>query len=255
MTVLAEPPSITATASCPTEPAPAAGHPPHRSTTVRPAGPSRSSRPANNADIDAPVSAGLLLRHRDDPPADHPDGTGLRDAAAPEWTDPDATVDMWPLRVADPAWVDGYRLVSRLGAGGMADVFYAVAPTGTPVAVKLLRVGGGVPQTCQREYQLASAVGGDCTAPVLGHGISMAGAYLVTAYLPGYRCATTLAGAPTPAGQVWRFGGALARVLAAVHARGVVHCDVKPSNLLIRGEDVRVIDFGIARYVGPAVWR
>jgi serine/threonine protein kinase len=250
MTVLAEPPSIIATASCPTEPAPAAGHPPHRSTTVRPAGPSRSGRPANDADIDAPVSAGLLLRHRDDPLADHPDGAGLRDAAAPEWADPDATVDMWPLRVADPAWVDGYRLVSRLGAGGMADVFYAVAPTGTPVAVKLLRAGGGVPQTCQREYQLASAVDADCTAPVLAHGMSRAGAYLVAAYLPGYRCATTLVGAPTPAGQVWRFGGALARVLAAVHARGVVHCDVKPSNLLIRGEDVRVIDFGIARYVG-----
>jgi RIO-like serine/threonine protein kinase len=57
--------------------------------------------------------------------------------------------------VADPAWVDGYRLVSRLGTGGMADVFYAVAPTGGPVALKLLRAGDGVPRTCQREYRLA----------------------------------------------------------------------------------------------------
>jgi hypothetical protein len=132
----------------------------------------------------------------------------------------------------------------------MADVFYAVAPTGTPVAVKLLRAGGGVPRTCQREYRLASAVDGDCTAPVLGHGVSTAGPYLVTAYLAGYRCATTLVGRPTPVGQLWTFGSALAQVLAAVHARGVVHCDVKPSNLLIRGEDVRVIDLGIARHMG-----
>jgi serine/threonine protein kinase len=90
----------------------------------------------------------------------------------------------------------------------------------------------------------------DCTAPALGHGLSRARPYLVTAYLPGYRCGSTLVGRPTPAGQVWTFGSALARVLAAVHARGVVHCDVKPSNLLIRGEDVRLIDFGIARHMG-----
>ncbi len=132
----------------------------------------------------------------------------------------------------------------------MADVFYTVAPTGGPVTVKLLRAGGGVPQTCRREYLLASAVDADCTAPALGHGMSTAGAYLVTTYLLGYRCGTTLVGAPIPVGQLWTFGSALARVLAAVHVRGVVHCDVKPSNLLIRGEDVRVIDFGIARYVG-----
>jgi len=158
-------------------------------------------------------------------------------------------VDTSPLRRSDPVSVDGYQLVSRLGAGGMAEVFYAVAPSGRPVAVKVLRVGGGL-RECRREFQLASTVDGDCTAPALGHGMSPAGAYLVTAYLPGHRCGTTLLGRPTPTGQLWRLGAALARVLAAVHAQGIVHCDVKPSNLLVRGNDVRVIDFGIARYTG-----
>jgi serine/threonine protein kinase len=130
----------------------------------------------------------------------------------------------------------------------MADVNLAVAPTGRAVAVKILRGDAGAPETCRREYRLASAMDADCTAPALGHGRSTAGAYPVTAYLPGYRCATTLAGMPTQ--QLWRFGSALARTLAAVHARGVVHCDVKPSNLLVHGDDVRIIDFGIARYVG-----
>jgi serine/threonine protein kinase len=60
----------------------------------------------------------------------------------------------------------------------------------------------------------------------------------------------TLAGTPMPVSQLWAFGSALARVLAAVHARGVVHCDVKPANLLVRGDEVRLIDFGIARYMG-----
>jgi serine/threonine protein kinase len=159
-------------------------------------------------------------------------------------------VDTWPLRESDPVIIAGYRLMSRLGKGGMADVFYAVSPAGRPVAVKIVRAVNGAPETCEREFRLTSAVDTDCTAPALGFGVSTAGPYLVTAYLPGYRCGTTLVGRPTSARQLWTLGLALAQVLGAVHARGIVHCDVKPSNLLVRADDVRVIDFGIARYVG-----
>jgi serine/threonine protein kinase len=132
----------------------------------------------------------------------------------------------------------------------MADVYLAVARDDRPVAVKVLRAGPGTPGTCRREFRLASAMDASTTVPALGYGQSPAGAYLVTAYLPGFPCVTTLIGRPTPERQLWSFGSALARTLAAVHARGVVHCDVKPSNLLVRGHDVRVIDFGIARYAG-----
>lgn len=101
---------------------------------------------------------------------------------------------------------------------------------------------------------LARAAGADATAPALGYGTSVAVSYLVTAYLSGYRCGTTLMAGPRPAPWLWRFGAALARVLAALQTRGVVHCDVKPSNLLIRGHDIRVIDFGISRLVGEPLW-
>jgi serine/threonine protein kinase len=157
-----------------------------------------------------------------------------------------------PLRVSDPVRIGGYRLVARLGAGGMADVFYSVAPTGRPVAIKVFRPTAGGAAACHREYQLARAAGADFTAPALGYGTSSVVSYLVTAYLPGYRCGTTLASGPAPA--LWRFGAALARVLAALHNRGVVHCDVKPSNLLVRGDDIRLIDFGIARYLDEPSW-
>ena len=183
-------------------------------------------------------------------PVDDPGRAALGIPAAPALVDPRCIADTWPLYASDPVRVDGYRLVSRLGDGGMADVFYAEAPTGGAVAVKILRAAGGGSEACLREFEMASAMDAACTAPALGHGMSTAGAYLVTAYLPGYRCGTTLEGRSPPAGQLWAFGSALARVLAAVHARGVVHCDVKPSNLLVRGRDVRLIDFGIARYVG-----
>jgi serine/threonine protein kinase len=163
----------------------------------------------------------------------------------------ESIVDRGPLVASDPVEVDGYRLVHRLGRGGMADVYCALAPGGRPVALKVLRAGDRALQTCRREYELASAVDQHCTAPALGYGMSAAGPYLVMAHLPGYRCcASRLADRPTSTAQLWALGWALARTLAAVHARGIVHCDVKPSNLLVRGGDVRLIDFGIARYVG-----
>lgn len=153
------------------------------------------------------------------------------------------------LHATDPARVGDYELVARLGAGGMADVFYSLTGTGRPVAVKVFRSTDGCAAACHREYQLARAAGADCTAPALGYGTSAAVSYLVTAYLPGYRCGNTMNG-PARERWLWQFGAALARVLATLHARGVVHCDVKPSNLLVSGHHVRVIDFGISRYVG-----
>jgi len=187
-------------------------------------------------------------RRRADRPANQ-SGPAEPSGAAAARSQAQRPMDTRPLRRTDPVDVNGYRLLSRLGSGGMAEVYLADAPTGRPVAVKVLRAGAAA-EACRREYRMASAMDMACTAPALAYGMSAAGAYLVTAYLPGYRCATTLAGSPISTRQLWRFGSALARTLAAVHARGVVHCDVKPSNLLVRGDEVRIIDFGIARHVG-----
>ena len=155
-----------------------------------------------------------------------------------------------PLWANDPTAVPGYRLTGRLGRGGMADVFAARPAAGGPVvAVKILRVGGVV-QSCRREFELASAVDADSTAAPIEYGVAAVGAYLVTAYLPGFRSGAAEVNPATPIGQLWQFAAAFADVLAAVHSRGVVHCDVKPSNLLVHGSDVRLIDFGISRYAG-----
>jgi serine/threonine protein kinase len=181
-------------------------------------------------------------------------GSAKPTATAPAASATAEPAEFRPLRASDPARIGGYRLVARLGIGGMADVFYSVAHTGRPVAIKVFRPTGGGTAACHREYQLARAAGPDCTAPALGYGTSSAVSYLVTAYLPGFRCGTTLTGTPATVQRLWGFGEALARVLAALHARGVVHCDVKPSNLLVNDNDVRVIDFGISRYVDEPLW-
>lgn len=182
-------------------------------------------------------------------------GGWRRVRAAPQVGAATQPVDSSPLRAGDPVRVGGYRLVARLGAGGTADVFYSVASTGRPVAVKVFRPRCGGAAACRREYRLARAAGADCTAPALGYCTSWEESYLVMACLPGYRCGTALTGRPpSPAQWLWRFGAELAGVLTALHARGVVHCDVKPSNLLVRGHEVRVIDFGISRYFGEPSW-
>lgn len=148
------------------------------------------------------------------------------------------------------AIVDGYRLLSRIGTGGTATVFLAVPLAGgPPVAVKILRQGGTV-ASCRREFLMASAVDDACTAAPIGHGVAAAGPYLATAYLPDFRCGTEMMGTTMPIGALLAFGGALAGVLASVHDSGIVHCDIKPSNLLVGDRGVRVIDFGISQYVG-----
>jgi serine/threonine protein kinase len=57
-------------------------------------------------------------------------------------------------------------------------------------------------------------------------------------------------GTNMPIASLLAFGGALADSLASMHDSGIVHCDVKPSNLLVGDNDVRVIDFGISQYAG-----
>lgn len=237
------------TVASPTGPATPVIQPRHRQTTA-----DTGSLPGLGQPADAHSSALTAVkeprRRRVDRPVKHPEPAERRVAAAASSRARHRPIDTRPLRRTDPVSVDGYRLLSRLGSGGMAQVYLAAAPTGGPVAVKVLRANAGAAEACRREYRLASAMDAECTARALAFGMSAAGAYLVTAHLPGYRCATTLAGEPIPTQQLLRFGSALARTLAAIHARGVVHCDVKPSNLLVRDDDVRIIDFGIARYVG-----
>jgi len=159
-------------------------------------------------------------------------------------------VDVTPLRKRDPVEVNGHRLKALLGSGGTADVYYALAPDGGPVVLKLFKSERGNAAASRREYRMARMIDADCTTPALGQGVSPVGAYLVTTFLPGYRSGTKGYVDAMPVRRLWTIAAGLARVLAAVHARGVVHCDVKPSNLLIDRDDVRLIDFGIARLAG-----
>ncbi|MCO5998904.1 WD40 repeat domain-containing serine/threonine protein kinase [Actinoallomurus rhizosphaericola] len=159
---------------------------------------------------------------------------------------------MEPLQPGDPRRVGPYRLTGRLGAGGMGQVFLGVSPGGRKVAVKVIRAEHvSSPQfraRFAREVQAAQRVGGFHTAPVVDADPEAESPWLVTAFIPGPSLHQVVSGhGSLEAGAVRGLGAGLAEGLAAIHACGVVHRDLKPGNVIMAEDGPRIIDFGIAR--------
>jgi len=143
-----------------------------------------------------------------------------------------------------------YRLVRLLGRGGMSDVYEATdEDTGATVAVKVVRSGD--PEFVRRLTQEARALERfehPGLIQLLDTGLAGDDAYLVMAYIDGPTLAQFLQNGPLGARETGHLGSRLADTLAYVHERGVVHRDVKPSNILLSSSgDAWIGDFGIAQ--------
>ncbi|MFJ5532947.1 protein kinase [Streptomyces sp. NPDC093261] len=155
------------------------------------------------------------------------------------------------LGVGDPDRVGPYRLVGRLGAGGMGRVYLARSKGGRAVAVKVVRPelaeDREFRQRFAREVAAARRVNGVFTAGVVDADPEADPPWLATAYVPGISLDTAVArhGA-WEAGPVTTLAAGLAEALEAIHAAGLVHRDLKPSNVLLAADGPRVIDFGIS---------
>ncbi|MEV3950922.1 serine/threonine-protein kinase [Streptomyces halstedii] len=153
----------------------------------------------------------------------------------------------------DPSHIGPYRLLARLGAGGMGEVYLARSGGGRTVAVKLVRSELATEPEFRRRFaqEIAAArrVGGRWTAAVLDADTDAAAPWVATAYVPGPSLHAVLAGRaePLPERSVRILGHRLAQALTAVHTAGLIHRDLKPANVLVTIDGPRVIDFGIAR--------
>src|SRR5580704_7258573 len=156
------------------------------------------------------------------------------------------------LQPGDPPTIGPYRLVGRLGSGGMGRVYLGVSAGGRPVAVKVVRAELAEDPDFRtrfgREIAAARRVSGVFTAMVVDADVDGPVAWLATSYVPGPSLSEAVdQHGPLPAGSLLTLAAGLAESLSAIHAAGVVHRDLKPSNVLLAEDGPRVIDFGISR--------
>ena len=151
----------------------------------------------------------------------------------------------------DPAWVGPYRIVARLGAGGMGWVYLGKSKSGRTFAVKVVRPEFADDPSFRarfaQEIAAARKVGGAYTAAVVDADPDAEMPWLATVYVAG----------PSLEEAVERYGvfgeplllrltAELTEALQAIHTAGVVHRDLKPSNVLLAEDGLRVIDFGVS---------
>ena len=161
------------------------------------------------------------------------------------------------MAMGSPTLPARYRDARRVGRGGMADIYRATdADLGRCVAVKVLAEhcagDDDVRERFLREALAAARLSGDPhTITIYDVGESDGRPYLVMEYLPGGSLDARLAASRIDRAQAMEWLDQAARALDAAHARGVVHRDVKPGNLLLDKDDnLCVADFGIARAAG-----
>jgi class 3 adenylate cyclase/tRNA A-37 threonylcarbamoyl transferase component Bud32 len=168
-----------------------------------------------------------------------------------------------PPRADAPINVEGYRLIRKLGEGGMSKVFLA-EQTATheqhvlkmlPIAPADDEIGSDLMERFLQEFALVSQIDHPNVARIFNQGFSESYAYISMEYFPGGDLRELIAKGLQPNVAI-AILLQIAGALTAVHAQGIVHRDMKPDNVMIRGDgSLALADFGIAKQTNSEISR
>jgi serine/threonine protein kinase len=162
----------------------------------------------------------------------------------------------YPARVAEfepGGRIGAYRLEERLGEGGMGVVYRAVRePEGDEVALKVLRAELSADETFRRRFVHEARAAGEVRhkhlVPITDAGEADGRPYLAVAFVRGRTLEQRLSDGPLPISDIVRVVAHVASGLDALHNAGIVHRDVKPSNVIVdESGSANLTDFGLAK--------
>ena len=166
-----------------------------------------------------------------------------------------------PTQPGDPGHIGPYRIIGRLGSGGMGIVYAALDPNGLRVAIKLIHAAHAENDEFRarfrREVELSRRVSGPCLVPLLAADTDATPPWLATEYVPGPTLGQHITtDGPLTEARLHALAAGTAAALAAIHQAGVIHRDIKPANVILAPSGPRVLDFGIAHTLdGTSVTR
>src|SRR5256885_12440319 len=151
--------------------------------------------------------------------------------------------------------VGPYRILARLGAGGMREVYLAEdTRLGRKIALKLLSKSFTKDDELVRRFRLEAATASSLNHPniltihELGESNSIH--FMATEYIDGETLRDRLTRAPLSIREVTNVGVQIASALAVAHASGIIHRDIKPENIMLRRDGyIKVLDFGLAKLI------
>ncbi|HEX7139759.1 MAG TPA: protein kinase [Vicinamibacterales bacterium] len=145
-----------------------------------------------------------------------------------------------------------YEVISRIGAGGMGEVFRARdTRLDRTVAIKILPAefadNAQLKTRFEREAKAISQISHPHICALHDVGSTEGVEYLVLEFLEGETLADRITRGPLPIADVLRFGSQIASALACAHRAGIVHRDLKPGNVMLTKSGAKLLDFGLAR--------
>jgi len=156
------------------------------------------------------------------------------------------------LKKSDPDFIGPWKLINRLGSGGMSVVYQASKNERTSVALKVIRsqyLDNQVDRSrIEREISTLTQIKSKFVCQIIDSDITEDFAWIATEYIngPDLKTKVNLDG-PYTEDDWYLLSKGLLEGLKAIHEYGVVHRDIKPTNILISADGPKIIDFGIAQ--------